>query len=383
MQTEKKSDRIMTMRLITPSKTFSIVSAYAPQQGCEEDEKQRFWNELENVTVQIPDTDELIVAGDLNGHVGEEREAYARWHGGKTLGRRNNEGGKILDFARSNDLAVTNTFFTKREEQTYTYQSGVNRTVIDYIMVRRENLGKVKDCKVIPGEPVAPQHRLLVVDLMTKKMRKNRRERPTTINWWKLKEKEGEELERKTAEILVEQGEVGDLTWKETYPKIIKAAKDILGESKAGKYLEKESWWWNDEVQNAIAKKKEAFKRWKQSGMEIDRENYRALNKFSKEKCAIAKEKGYEDIYRDLEQNGPKKIYKLARGRHRRSKDIDRMTFVRNEEGKILGDDKSIKDRWKSYFAQLLNTKNYTVPLPEVQATQGPIDSILESEVKI
>jgi hypothetical protein len=52
---------IMTMRLITPSKIFSIVLAYAPQQGCEE-EKQKFWNELGNVTLQIPDTDKLIVA---------------------------------------------------------------------------------------------------------------------------------------------------------------------------------------------------------------------------------------------------------------------------------------------------------------------------------
>lgn len=41
--------------------------------------------------------------------------------------------------------------------------------------------------------------------------------------------------------------------------------------------------------------------------MEVDRESYRALDKISKEKCAIAKEKCYENIYRDLEQNGPKK----------------------------------------------------------------------------
>lgn len=41
-------------------------------------------------------------------------------------------------------------------------------------------------------------------------------------------------------------GEIGDdekLHWRETYPKVMEAAKEIFGESTTGKYLEKESWW--------------------------------------------------------------------------------------------------------------------------------------------
>ena len=38
--TERASYRIMTMKLVTPEKTYNIVTAYAPQQGCEEEEKQ-------------------------------------------------------------------------------------------------------------------------------------------------------------------------------------------------------------------------------------------------------------------------------------------------------------------------------------------------------
>ena len=36
---ERKSDRIMSMKLVTPRQTYNIVSAYAPQQGCQEEEK--------------------------------------------------------------------------------------------------------------------------------------------------------------------------------------------------------------------------------------------------------------------------------------------------------------------------------------------------------
>ena len=57
-----------------------------------------------------------------------------------------------------------NTFYSKRRRHLgiLTYKSGVNATVIDYIMVRRENLRELKHCKVIPMEAVATQHRMMV-----------------------------------------------------------------------------------------------------------------------------------------------------------------------------------------------------------------------------
>lgn len=92
IETTRKSDRIMAMRLVIQDKTYNIVTSYAPQQGCEEEEKQRFWNQLAQAINNIPHTEELILAGDLNGHVGIDREEYVRWHGGKTRGKRNEEG---------------------------------------------------------------------------------------------------------------------------------------------------------------------------------------------------------------------------------------------------------------------------------------------------
>ncbi|XP_046841926.1 uncharacterized protein LOC124436043 [Xenia sp. Carnegie-2017] len=171
------------MKLVTPDKTFNIVTAYAPQQGCEEDEKQRFWNQLEEVTINVKETEQLIVAGDLKGRIRSERvEGLERWHGGKSIGRRNEEGDKILDYARSKDLAMVNTFFTQRDGNTYTYKSGLSQTVIDFIMIRRADLGDVKNCKFIPGEEIALQHRLFVMDYKIKKRRRIRRERPKKIN---------------------------------------------------------------------------------------------------------------------------------------------------------------------------------------------------------
>ena len=56
------------------------------------------------------------------------------------------------------------------------------------------------------------------------------------------------------------------------------------------------------------------------------RERYISWNKTSKEKVAIAKQAASENLYDELNKNGPKIIHRLAKTRHRRSKDIDKLT---------------------------------------------------------
>ena len=121
----------MLMKLVTSSKTYNIITEYAPQQGCEDEEKEEFWNKLAEVTDNIKQTEETALIGDLNDHAGAEREEYERWHGCKTLRQTNEEGKMILDMAGASDLALVSTFFTKSSEQTYTYKSCPDRTVID------------------------------------------------------------------------------------------------------------------------------------------------------------------------------------------------------------------------------------------------------------
>ena len=58
-----------------------------------------------------------------------------------------------------------NTFYSKQREHLLTYKSGGKATVIDYIMVRRENSRELKNGKVIPGKSVATQHMMLVMEM--------------------------------------------------------------------------------------------------------------------------------------------------------------------------------------------------------------------------
>ena len=47
----------------------SVVSGYAPQVGCELEEK--IWNELDRVIESIPRGETVVLGADFNGHVGD------------------------------------------------------------------------------------------------------------------------------------------------------------------------------------------------------------------------------------------------------------------------------------------------------------------------
>ena len=70
----------------------------------------------------------------------------------------------MLNFALAYDLLIANTVFKKRESHLVTFRSGQYSSQIDFILARREIRRDCLDCKVIPGECVVPQHKLVVAD---------------------------------------------------------------------------------------------------------------------------------------------------------------------------------------------------------------------------
>ena len=70
-------------------------------------------------------------------------------HGGNGFGDHNTEGEAIYEFVTCFDLVVANTFFMKEMQTLVTYKSGEVRTVVDYLLARKND---VKDMKVMPGE---------------------------------------------------------------------------------------------------------------------------------------------------------------------------------------------------------------------------------------
>ncbi|KAL5164575.1 Craniofacial development protein 2 [Glycine soja] len=182
-------DRIIVLKLVVGQDTFNVISGYAPQVGLAEHFKVKFWEDLEGVLQDIPQGEKVFLGGDLNGHVGSVARGFEGVHGGFGLGEMNGEGKSILEFSEALDLSIANTWFKKREEHLITYKSGGTCSQIDFFLIRKYCL----NCKVIPGESLTTQHRVLVMDVRIRDRAKRRSPLVAPrIKWWHLKgEKQG------------------------------------------------------------------------------------------------------------------------------------------------------------------------------------------------
>ncbi|XP_022014116.1 craniofacial development protein 2-like [Helianthus annuus] len=164
----RHNDRIMVLRLVLGKELVAVVCAYAPQVGLGDQEKREFWDCLDAVVGAIPREERIVIGGDFNGHIGKDSDGFPSVHGGFGFGDRNEPGKDLLEFVVAHDLGILNSFFRKRESHLITFSSGAHNTQVDYILMRRGDRRWWMDCKVIPGEQVVAQHRLLVADIVLK-----------------------------------------------------------------------------------------------------------------------------------------------------------------------------------------------------------------------
>ncbi|KAK3547195.1 hypothetical protein QTP86_017564, partial [Hemibagrus guttatus] len=245
---------------------------------------------------------------------------------------RNFEGQMVVDFAKRMDMGVVNTYFQKREEHRVTYKSG------------------------------ARQHRM-VVCRMTLMVCKTKRQ--------KLRQALGGQV------VLPDD-------WETTAEVIRETGRKVLGVSSGRRKEDKETWWWNEEVQDSIQRKRLAKKKWDMDRTEENRQEYKELQRRVKREVSKAKQKAYDELYTRLDtREGEKDLYRLARQRDRDGKDVQQVRVIKDRDGRVLTSEESVQRRWKEYFEELMNEENEREKRVEgVNSVEQKVDKIRKDEVR-
>ncbi|KAK3511388.1 hypothetical protein QTP70_006111 [Hemibagrus guttatus] len=305
--------------------------------GCELEEKERFWSELDEVMESIPAGERVVIGADFNGHVGEGNTGDEEVMGKFGVKERNLEGQMVVDFAKRMDMGVVNTYFQKREEHRVTYKSGGRRTQIE-----------------------------------------------KKTKWWKLNKEECcEEFRQKLRQALGGQVVLPD-DWETTAEVIRETGRKVLGVSSGRRKEDKETWWWNEEVQDSIQRKRLAKKKWDMDRTEENRQEYKELQRRVKREVSKAKQKAYEELYTRLDtREGEKDLYRLARQRDRDGKDVQQVRVIKDRDGTVLTSEESVQRRWKEYFEELMNEENEREKRVEgVNSVEQKVDKIRKDEVR-
>jgi len=130
--------------------------------------------------------------------------------------------------------------------------------------MRRTDLPRLTNAKVIPSDNVAPQHRFAIIDIhmdlgVGRKVRRTGIER---IKWWKLNERKADlEVDLETLVVNLNLNQPAPEIHQHATEQIRDLAHNILGTTKpGGKFVDKHTWGWNGDVQEATRGRNEAFK---------------------------------------------------------------------------------------------------------------------------
>ena len=129
------------MRLQTKQVNVTLIQVYAPTSDAADDEREQFYDDLQELLDVTPASDLVLVSGDFNARIGnsldklEEREVVGKY----CLGRRNDAGEDMANFCVANNLRIMNTSFQHHPRRlfTWTHPNGRSKQQIDYVLVSK------------------------------------------------------------------------------------------------------------------------------------------------------------------------------------------------------------------------------------------------------
>ena len=116
-------------------------------------------------------------------------------------------------------------------------------------------------------------------------------------------------------------------------------------------------------------------------------EKYKVAKKAAKRAVSEARGRAYEDLYQRLNtKEGERDIYKMAKIRERKTRDVNQVKCIKNGADQLLVKDEEIKRRWREYFDDLFNGENEssTIELDDSfdDTSRHFVRRIQESEVR-
>ncbi|KAK3510781.1 hypothetical protein QTP70_022488 [Hemibagrus guttatus] len=235
--------------------------------------------------------------------------------------------------------------------------------------------------KLFSGATMASSRGALVTVGQTKR---SKIEIEKKTKWWKLKKEECcEEFRQKLRQALGGQVVLPD-DWETTAEVIRETGRKVLGVSSGRRKEDKETWWWNEEVQDSVQRKRLAKKKWDMDRTEENRQEYKELQRSVKREVSKAKQKAYDELYTRLDtREGEKDLYRLARQRDRDGKDVQQVRVIKDGDGRVLTSEESVQRRWKEYFEELMNEENEREKrVEEVNSVEQKVDKIRKDEVR-
>ena len=164
---EPVNDRLCWIRVCGKFRNYSIINAHAPTEDKDDEEKDKFYLELETVYSQCPKHDIKIVLGDSNAKVGKEGNNYPHIRRNGLHEECNGNGNKLVQGTTATDMIIGGTIFAHKNIHKVTWRSpdGVTMNQIDHMLIQKHHSSNLRDVRCKQGVNVDSDHHLVVAEI--------------------------------------------------------------------------------------------------------------------------------------------------------------------------------------------------------------------------
>lgn len=368
------NDRIITLRLpLSSNKYIHLISVYAPTLPSPDEEKTKFYYELNQVLSKIPAADKILLLGDFNARVGRDHGAWNGVLGRHGVGKCNSNGLDLLTVCAEHDLTITNTNFRLPEKfkTTWMHPRSKHWHLLDYVIVRKRDLGEVLITRVMRGAQGWTDHRMVrsKLRLQLKNPRRASHKNPAKIDCEKLISNRSlaDDLDVAFVANMPETGEgasVDDI-WRSYAENLHNCATEVLGKP------ERKNQDWFDESEVEIRKLVVDYRR---SLLSKDVSERRKAHYSLKLKVRALKDKWWLEKateiqrYADTNQSG-RFFESLSTVFGPKPKKV--APILSKDKTQRLTEQKDVLARWAEHFQDVLNPNAQTTDLLYIDALQS------------
>ena len=153
------NERIAIIKLSMNKSVITVIQVYAPTESSPEEEIEDFYEELGR-SIDIHKTQRMFIVGDFNSKIGKGNEEETPM-GPYGIGKRNDRGRRLIQFAEEHNLLILNTFYKKPPSGKWTWRSPDGRTKNEIDFILSDSKKNVKDVQVLNGLKFDSDHRMV------------------------------------------------------------------------------------------------------------------------------------------------------------------------------------------------------------------------------
>lgn len=166
---EPHGERIITASFTTRNKNINlnIVQIYAPTNTATFENKELFYNRLQEVMDNLPRKDVNILMGDANAKIGTDNTGYEAIMGRDGLGVMNENGEMFANFCAFNNFVIGGSIFPHKRihKATWVSPDGVTENQIDHFCISHRFRCSLDDVRVQRGADVGSDHHMVLAKI--------------------------------------------------------------------------------------------------------------------------------------------------------------------------------------------------------------------------